>query len=64
VSFDPLSIRLGINGTLITADCVLPGCHWNMRFTPMMRLGQVLEVCEQHPCKPEPCSNCGHREGS
>lgn len=65
MTFDPRTVRLGthVGSDLITAQCLLPGCHWTMNFTSGgMYLATIIEVGEQHPCRPRPCPACGHRE--
>lgn len=65
MSFDPRTVRLStqVGNDLITAECLRPWCGWQMCFTwAAARLDTITETCAQHPCKPAPCSNCGHRE--
>jgi hypothetical protein len=53
MSLDMRTIRMGINGTLITAQCTQPDCGWAMTFTPLIRLSQINDTCAGHPCKSE-----------
>jgi hypothetical protein len=67
VSFDLRTVRLGtqIGSDLIRAECLLPGCGWTMNFSfGAMRLATITETCAAHPCRPQSCTNCGHREGA
>jgi hypothetical protein len=60
---DPMKIRISsqIGTAMLLAECALSGCGWRMSFSTQW-LAQVIEVCNEHPCKPEPrrCTSCDH----